>query len=106
MVTYEKVNTLTAEEVKAIKYENTSYTASLVSHIMTCDRIAKALTKEVEKHKDIIKAHEKELSENKLVSVTHTPYEQFDKARFIADYGEEVYKAYCVTSERRTVNFG
>lgn len=106
MVTYEKVNVLSAEEVKSITFENTSYTASKVTHIATIDKIAKALTKEVDKHKEIIKAHEDDFTENKLVSVTHTPYEQFDKASFIADFGEEVYKRYCVISERRTVNFG
>lgn len=106
MITYEKVNVLSAEEVKNIKFENTSYSASLVSHIATIDKISKALAKEVEKHKDIVKAHENAFTENKLVNVVHTPYEQFDKASFIADFGEEVYKKYCVTSERRTVNFG
>ena len=106
MITYEKVNTLTAEEVKNITFENTSYSASLVSHIATIDKIAKALTKEVEKHKDIIKEHENDLLNNKLVRVEHVDTEYFSKSAFIAEYGEQEYKRFCVVQDRKTVKFG
>lgn len=105
MIIYENVETLTKEEIKAITFKNTSYTASLVSHIVKCAKIAKALTDEVEKHKSIIKAHEQELSGNKLISVEHTEAQTFSKDDFIAVYGEEEYKRFCIMQERRTVKF-
>ena len=71
MTLYENVKTLDKNELKEITFENTSYTASLVSHIIKINRIATALTAEVNKHKDIIKAHEAELKGNKLVTVEH-----------------------------------
>lgn len=104
-IIYENVATLTSKEIKDITFENTSYNASLVSHIMTCAKIAKALQDEVDKHKSIIKEHENDLSENKLVSVEHTDYPYFSKDDFIAVYGEEEYKRFVKISDRRTVKF-
>lgn len=105
MVTYENVVTLDSKEIKALSFDSVKYDASTVSHIVKIAKIAKALTDEVEKYKSIVKAHEQELTGNKLVSVKHSDTPYFSKDEFIAVYGEDEYARFCVIKDRRTVEF-
>lgn len=105
MIIYENVETLDKNELKEITFENTSYTASVVAHIIKINRIATALTAEVNKHKDIIKAHENELKGNKLVTVEHKDSPHFSKDDFIAVYGEKEYERFVRITDAKTVKF-
>ena len=106
MINYENVVTLTKEELKNITFENVTYDASLVSHLVKIGKIAKALTDELNKHKDIVKAHENAFVENKLVNVAHKDSPHFSKDDFIAVYGEEEYKRFVKVTDAKTVTFG
>ena len=103
---YENVVTLDKNEIKNITFENTKYDASTVAHIEKCERIAKALTDEIERHKTIVKENENKLSGNKLVHVEHKERPQFSKTDFISVYGEEEYKRFCYMIDVRSVVFG
>ena len=106
MTTYEKIEVMDKSELKGITFDNTTYDAPTVSKIVKYDKIGKALTAYVERHKDIIKAHEDELKSNKLITVEHTDVAYFSKDDFIAVYGEEEYKRFCVIRDRKTVKLG
>ena len=106
MIIYEKIETLEKAEVKNISLENTSFTASLVSHINKCEKIAKALTDEINKYKTIVKDNEEHFTGNKLVTVTHKDSPHFSKEDFIAVYGEEEYKKFIRITDAKTVIFG
>ena len=106
MTTYENVEIMDKNELKAITFESTKYDAPTVSKIVKYDKIGKALTAYVERHKDIIKAHEDELKSNKLITVEHADVPYFSKDDFISVYGEDEYKRFCVIRDRKTVKFG
>ena len=106
MINYENIITLEKNELKNITFDNTTFDAAKVAHLVKITKIAKALTDEVNKHKDIVKAHEDAFTANKLVNVEHKDSPHFSKEDFIAVYGEEEYKRFIKVSDAKTVTFG
>ena len=104
MIKEENVITLSKEEIKNIP-DDVDYTASLASHLNKCNRIASALNAEIERYKDIAKKRRFELSDNKTVTVENRPADTFNKAEFIAIYGEEEYKRFVYKKDRLYVTF-
>lgn len=106
MINYENIVTLDKSELKEITFDNTTYDAATVAHLVKISKIAKALTDEVNKHKDIVKAHEGAFADNKLVNVEHKDLPHFSKDDFVAVYGEEEYKRFIKVTDAKTVVFG
>ena len=106
MINYENVSTMEKSELKNITFDNTTFDAATVAHLVKISKIAKALTDEVNKHKDIVKAHEDAFLSNKLVDVEHKESPHIDKDAFIAEFGEDTYKRFLKVSDAKTVTFG
>lgn len=106
MINYENIITLEKSELKNITFDNTTYDAATVAHIIKIGKIAKALSDEYEKYKDIVKAHEEYFMSNKLVTISHKPSPRFDKDKYIAENGIDEYNKYIKDNGATTVTFG
>ena len=99
-----EVTIMSKEEIKELKKNGVKFTKNLASHLNRNDRIAKALTAEITAYKDYAK---KTLGivDNAVVTIENRPSADFSKDEFIAVYGEEEYKRFCIVKDKLYVTF-
>jgi type II secretory pathway component GspD/PulD (secretin) len=98
------VDILSKEEIKAISKNGVKLTKNLASHINRINRIKTALDDEIKAVKEYVKK-EYGIIDNAVVTVENRPTDTFNKADFIAVYGEDEYKRFVEKKDKYFVTF-